>query len=706
MNLKYKNIRIKNKILLTVLPVVIIIYGFIIGYIALEAKKKAIDNAISYSGILANDFSQRSNLELERAFTTARNFARLFEKMKELQNFSRSQVRDMLRITTEENNAYLSVWTTWERNAFDGNDKNFINSTGSNEVGRFVCTWYKNEDEIIESIISEEECLTADYYLIPKEKKVDLMLEPYLYSYTAELDNEILMTSIVAPIMNETEFLGVVGIDISLEYLQVLNAEIKLFETGYGELITNNGMVVASKNDSLLAKPSNLLKNNHNLQNAVANGLNFTNFDKENFSNNDTLIILVPIAPAGVTEKWSYAVVVPINEVLQEANHQFLIIILLGIGGAFLLFFIILRLAKYISRPIWKGIDITNKISHGDLTVEIDIKQDDEIGELAENLRYMNETLRNIISGIKEGGQNIVMASEELRATSQQIALGANEQAAASEEVSASMEEMVSSINQNADNARQTESIAQKAVHDIEMVREAVINSTNAMLKIANKITVINEIAVKTDLLAVNAAIEAARAGAAGKGFSVVANEIRQLAEHSRVAAGEIDEIAHLSVTVAENSKNLLLEIIPDIKKTSNLVAEISVSSNEQNSGANQVNAAIHQLSSVIQQNSSSSETLATSAEQLNAQALNLNKIISYFIVDKKSISNKMADLQLQMQRIADEMKELQNKDNKTETPKLPAKQKTSTSKHQNLDSNNGINIDMNNDADDNFEAF
>ena len=152
-----------------------------------------------------------------------------------------------------------------------------------------------------------------------------------------------------------------------------------------------------------------------------------------------------------------------------------------------------------------------------------------------------------------------------------------------------------------------------------------------AMKEIAEKITIVEEIARQTNLLALNAAIEAARAGEAGKGFAVVAAEVRKLAERSGSAAGEITQLATSSVAVADEAGRMLAKIVPDIKKTAELVQEIAAASNEQNIGADQINKAIQQLDQVIQQNASASEEAASTSEELAAQAQSLQEAVSFF---------------------------------------------------------------------------
>jgi methyl-accepting chemotaxis protein len=151
------------------------------------------------------------------------------------------------------------------------------------------------------------------------------------------------------------------------------------------------------------------------------------------------------------------------------------------------------------------------------------------------------------------------------------------------------------------------------------------------MKQIAQKIGIIDDIAYQTNLLALNAAIEAARAGEHGKGFAVVAAEVRKLAERSQIAAQEIGTVATSSVELAEKAGRLLDNIVPNIKKTSDLVQEISAASAEQTSGVGQINAAVNQMNQTTQKNAASSKELAATAEEMSAQAEQLQQTMAFF---------------------------------------------------------------------------
>ncbi|UAL10140.1 methyl-accepting chemotaxis protein [Caulobacter segnis] len=291
--------------------------------------------------------------------------------------------------------------------------------------------------------------------------------------------------------------------------------------------------------------------------------------------------------------------------------------------------------AVYISVTVSKGLnrasDAVRSVADGDLTKTIEITGKDEIADLLGHVNVMIERLRGVVSDAISASENVSAGSQELSAASEQVSQGATEQASSAEEASASMEEMASNIKQNADNAAQTEKIARQSAIDAETSGQAVSKAVDAMQTIAEKITIVQEIARQTDLLALNAAVEAARAGEHGRGFAVVASEVRKLAERSQSAAAEISAVSSDTVKAAQSAGEMLTTLVPNIRKTAELVAEISAACREQDIGASQINEAIQQLDKVTQQNASASEQMSATSEELAAQAEELQTSIAYF---------------------------------------------------------------------------
>jgi methyl-accepting chemotaxis protein len=333
-------------------------------------------------------------------------------------------------------------------------------------------------------------------------------------------------------------------------------------------------------------------------------------------------------------------------------------------------------IALNISRGLARAVGLADAVALGDLSQTISVSSNDEIGDLVKSLNTMTvnlnaaavladtiangnltvdakrrsdkdtlgialermvEKLRSIVSEAMTAARNVSAGSQELSASAEQLSQGATEQASSAEEASSSMEQMAANVKQNAENANQTEKIAAQSAKDAEASGVAVGRAVEAMQTIAAKITIVQEIARQTDLLALNAAVEAARAGEHGKGFAVVASEVRKLAERSQAAAAEIGALSAETVKVAQDAGTMLAKLVPDIKKTAELVEEITSACREQDVGSSQVNQAIQQLDKVGQQNASASEEVSSTSEELASQAEQLQAMISYFKINQET---------------------------------------------------------------------
>jgi methyl-accepting chemotaxis protein len=321
------------------------------------------------------------------------------------------------------------------------------------------------------------------------------------------------------------------------------------------------------------------------------------------------------------------------QELSSQAKTRLILMILFGIVFLAILSITIVRA---ITKPIAAGLKFAEKVSNGDLTSNLEIENEDEIGQLTKALNNTVYRLHNIVQSIKKNSAEIVSAGQQLNSSAQSVAQGANEQASSTEEIAASLEEMSSTIKQNAENAEITGTIADHAESGMLEGCKNAQEAIESMKEIADKVRIISDIAFQTNILALNAAVEAARAGLSGKGFSVVASEVGKLAEKSKIAAIDIDKLSSRSVEMSVKIGKTFEKISPDIAKTAKLIKHVAIASNEQLSGIDQINMAIEQLNSITQNNVSNSEEAAASVEQLLSQALHLDEIASYFTVNEK----------------------------------------------------------------------
>jgi methyl-accepting chemotaxis protein len=290
-----------------------------------------------------------------------------------------------------------------------------------------------------------------------------------------------------------------------------------------------------------------------------------------------------------------------------------------------------LLVTRSIVRPLTVAVGLAQRVARGDLRDRVDARGEDEVAKLLVAMQEMADKLAQIIGEVRSGADALAGASAQVSATAQTLSQGTGEQAAGVEETTASLEEMSASINQNAESSRQTEAMAKEGARNAEDGGKAVVETVAAMKSIAEKISIIEEIAYQTNLLALNAAIEAARAGDHGKGFAVVATEVRKLAERAQRAAKEIGTLAAGSVTVAERSGQLMVELVPTIRKTADLVQEVAAASAEQSAGVAQVSKAMGTVDQVTQRNASAAEELSSTAEEMATQAEALQRLVGFF---------------------------------------------------------------------------
>ncbi|MCD2178216.1 methyl-accepting chemotaxis protein [Rhizobium sp. C1] len=303
--------------------------------------------------------------------------------------------------------------------------------------------------------------------------------------------------------------------------------------------------------------------------------------------------------------------------------------------------------------PIAEGNRVLELVSEGDLRQYVEIECEGDHEKMKDAINALVEQLSTVAVGISSAADQVAAGSQQLSSAAEQLSQGVSEQAASGEEASASMEEMAANIKQNADNAAQTEKIARQSSKDAEASGEAVNRAVSAMRTIAEKISIVQEIARQTDLLALNAAVEAARAGEHGRGFAVVASEVRKLAERSQLAAAEISGLSGETVKVATEAGDMLSKLVPDIRKTAELVAEISAACREQDIGASQINEAIQQLDKVTQQNASASDEMSATSEELAAQAEELQASIAFFKVEAAEEANPVKKLKATAAKMA-----------------------------------------------------
>jgi len=472
------------------------------------------------------------------------------------------------------------------------------------------------------------------WYPTARKASRAVLTEPYADASTGEI-----LISVVANFSDKGVFKGAFGGDLSLKTVSDAVNTLNFDGAGYAFLLTEKGIVISHPDGDLNGKPIADLFSDE--QPALLPKLQTIMLEGKPF-----IVFFTPLSALQGMD-WMIGVVLDESIVMSEANAIGITAIIGAILSVVVSVFIISILANTITKALTQAVRISNALSEGDLNSNIEVKGNDETGQLLASMNSMSHKLIEVVQQIKGNSDQIFSAAAQVSDTANSLSQAASEQAASVEETSASMEEMGASINQNSENAQTTDEIASQSAKTAADGGEAVTGTVKAMIQIAEKISIIEDISYQTNMLALNAAIEAARAGEHGKGFAVVAAEVRKLAERSQVAASEISALTSESVTVAEKAGVLLDAMVPDITRTAELVQEITAASEEQSSGVGQISIAMQQLDKVTQQNAAGSEELAATAEEMQAQSANLQQVVSFFrLADKsKNVNSQTSSL-------------------------------------------------------------
>ena len=647
----FKKQSLRTQLLLVVCGVVVAGFAVTLSVLANRMTQAQQNSALQYVEALTDRYSGEALATLNQAITVTNMMAKTYEAMVINGNTDRETANAMMRQVLDANPGIISTWTIWEPNGFDGRDADYASTKNHDATGRFVPYWIQDGKggHASDAIVDYDK---ENYYQIPRRTGKTVMQEPYVYNYGGR---EILQTAVTVPVMVNGKFLGVAGVSVPLNNLQKMVREIKIYDSGYVRLISNQGVIVGAQNSDILGKNISQAQLytqelTQKIATAVRTGQHLnTEFDDPNFGGDAAMLVVAPMQMELADTPWSFVASVPMGEVLADVHAMQWLAGVLGVISVLLTSVgLVLAVNRLVLRPLGgnpsEAASLAQRVAQGDLTQHIAVQPGDNFS-LMYQLQRMQQSLVSLVSQVRDGAQSVAAASAQISMGNQDLSGRTEAQASSLEQTAASMEELGSTVRQNADHAQTASSLAQDASvvasqggATVEQVVQAMRGINESSNKISEIIGVIDGIAFQTNILALNAAVEAARAGEQGRGFAVVAGEVRSLAQRSAEAAKEIKLLINASVDQVKMGREQVDEagstmqrVVQSIQQVATIMQEISAASREQSSGVAQVGEAVTQMDQATQQNAALVEEMAASASSLQLQADGLVKTVSTF---------------------------------------------------------------------------
>ncbi|MGK5019282.1 methyl-accepting chemotaxis protein [Janthinobacterium lividum] len=552
----------------------------------------------------------------------------------------REQINELTKATLSGSEDLIGAAVTWEPNALDGKDAEFANQKPNYDAsGRFMPYWTRGVGGKlqVEPIVFDPKPGANDWYDVPKRTGKTFFTEPYIYPVDGK---DVLMASLVTPIMIDGSFKGTASADFMLTRLAKILADLKVIEGGKLALISNGGLYASHPLPARLGKKADDVPT-AGLE-KISQGQPYEYEDEQGY-----IHLLQPLQIHPDIAPWSVELNFPKSVSIASARELLIYTLIVALLCAAATAGILILVVSQLMRPLRALGRTMTDLSSGDadLRVKLEVKGTDELAIIGKGFNQFVEKIHAVLLQVQASADNVARSSAEIAQGNNDLSARTEQQASSLEETAASVEELTGTVKENADHARQANQlaasasdVAQKSGEVVGKVIATMTSINESSNKIVDIISVIDGIAFQTNILALNAAVEAARAGEQGRGFAVVATEVRNLAQRSAAAAKEIKQLIDDSVgKVATGSKLVdeagatMEQVVDSVRKVTAIMADISVATSEQSDGIAQVNQALAQMDGVTQQNAALVEEAAAAAESLQDQASHLAQVVSVF---------------------------------------------------------------------------
>ncbi|ENK7103270.1 methyl-accepting chemotaxis protein [Enterobacter kobei] len=629
---------VKTLMLLSIFLTVTVGFTATIGFMMWQWMAQQDSLAKKHIRQIAEVQSLQVSKEMDSALAAARDMGNSALALRDAGISDRQSLNQLLIHYLAAHPQFLSMSMAFEPNAFDHQDAAFAGQSGEDPAGRYAR--YVDRDAsgkpALHLLTDLETPGSGDYYLLPKQRQKEVIIEPYIYPYNGV---DVMLTSIAAPIMADGKFLGSVTSDFSLATLQVMTGAIKPWNgTGYALLLSAENKVVFSPDKQATGKP-------------YAGKITGHDVIRENdpLLKEEAFIIWQDIAIGNSQTPWKLAIVTPVSEVMAEARAFLLKAIVLMVLSIVVVSLVMAQIfTRKVDRPVGgepsDAAGIALAVARGELNNTIPVRAGDT-RSIFYALHTMQMQLKRIVDNISDASHSVRGGTSEISAGNLDLASRTEEQAAAIVETAASMEEISATVKNNADNAHKATTLTDRAAslagHGETLVNDVVTvigEIDDSARKIGEINSIVDGIAFQTNILALNAAVEAARAGEQGRGFAVVAGEVRNLAQRSANAAKEISQLiaessgrVNKGVELVNETGVMMKQVIEAVSHVHLVINDIVQALDEQNRGISQVSTAVNQMDSTTQQNAALVQQISAAALSLDEQAKSLEKTLAFF---------------------------------------------------------------------------